>query len=44
MRPSADNRHKLALLSKRVATAVTEIVHSAEVLKGILYGMILEHV
>jgi talin len=31
---SPDNRQKLAVLSKRVASAVTEIVQSAEALKG----------
>ncbi|KAK2151016.1 hypothetical protein LSH36_379g01080 [Paralvinella palmiformis] len=32
--PSVENKQKLASLSKRVATAVTEIVQAAEVLKG----------
>ncbi|XP_064644928.1 talin-1-like isoform X16 [Lineus longissimus] len=33
-KPSQENRQKMAVISKRVATSVTEIVQSAEMIKG----------
>lgn len=33
-RPTTDNKQRLAVISKSVATSVTEIVHTAEAMKG----------
>ena len=34
-RPAANSRQELAMLSKKVASGVTEIVQAAEAIKGI---------
>ena len=33
-KPSLDNKHRMGLISKRVAESVSEIVHAGELLKG----------